>query len=83
MTPCKLELGILSKLDFCCGNFEKWPKPISRHNIFSDNIVNIIHRSPLINIVPLMESSAGARGPILAHGLYVSIINQDVNKNKI
>ena len=83
MIPCKLELEILSKLDFRCGNFEKWPKLISRPNFFSGNIVNIIHRSPLINMVPLMESSEGARGPILAHRLPVSIINQDVNKNKI
>ena len=34
-------------------------------------------------MVPLMESSGGARGPILAHGLPLSIINRDVNKNKI
>ena len=47
---------------------------------FSGNIVNIIHRSPLIKMVQLMQSSGGARGPILAHGLPVSIINQDVNK---
>ena len=32
-------------------------------------------------MVPLLESSGGVRGPILAHGLPVSIINQDVNKN--
>ena len=32
-------------------------------------------------IVPLLESSGGARGLILAHGLPVSIINQDVNKS--
>ena len=50
---------------------------------FSGNIVNIIHRSPLINMVPLMKSSEGARGPVLAHGLPVSIINRNVNKNKI
>ena len=47
---------------------------------FSGNIVNIIHRSPLIKMVLLVESSGGARGPILAHGLPVSIINQDKNK---
>ena len=34
-------------------------------------------------MVQLMESIGGARGPILAHGLPVSIINQDVNKNKL
>ena len=34
-------------------------------------------------MVQLMESGEGARGPILGHGLPVSIINQDVNKNKI
>ena len=50
---------------------------------FSGNIVNIIQSSPLIKMVPLVESSGGAWGPILAHGLPVSIINQDVNKNKI
>ena len=50
---------------------------------FSGNIVNIIH-SPLIKMVPLVESSGGARGPILAHGLLpVSSITQDVNKYKI
>ena len=47
----------------------------------SGNIVNITPRSPLIKMVPLVESSGGARGPILAHGLLpVSIINQDKNK---
>ena len=50
---------------------------------FSGNIVNTIHKSPLIKMVPLLESSGGSRGPILAHWLPVSIINQDVNKNKI
>ena len=45
---------------------------------FSGNIVNIIHGSPLIKMAPLVESSGGAWGPILAHGLLpVSIINQD------
>ena len=83
MILCKLELKILSKLDFRCGNFVKWPKPLSRPNFFSGNIVNIIHRSPLIKMVSLMESSGGTRGPILAHGLLVAIINQDVNKNTI
>ena len=52
-------------------------------HFFSGNIVNIIHRSPLVNMVQLRESSEGAPGPILAHGLPVPIINQDVNKNKI
>ena len=51
---------------------------------FSGNIVNIIHRSPLIKMVPLVESSGAARGPILAHGLLpVAIINQDEHKNKL
>ena len=77
MILCDLELEILSKLDFHCSNFEKWPKPISRPQFFSGNIVNTIHKSPLIKMVPLLESSGGARGPILAHGLPVSIINQE------
>ena len=47
----ELELEILSKLDFRSDNFEKWPKP----QFFSGNIVNIIHKSPLIKMVPLME----------------------------
>ena len=48
---------------------------------FPGNIVNIIHRILLIKMVPLVESSGGAGGPILAHGLLpVSIINQDKNK---
>ena len=35
-------------------------------------------------MVPLVGSSGGARGPILAHGLLpVAIINQDKNKNKL
>ena len=34
-------------------------------------------------MVPLMEITEGARGPILAHGLPVSIINKDVNKNTV
>ena len=51
---------------------------------FSGNIVNTIHKSPLIKMVPLLESSGGgARGPIPARGLPVSIINQDVNNNTI
>ena len=83
MILCKLELGILSKLDFRCGNFEKWPKLLSRPNSFSGNIVDNIHRSPLIKMVPLMESSGDARRPILAHGQPVSFITQDVNKKKI
>ena len=72
----------MSKLDFRCGMlFKKWLKSISRPNFFSGNIVNIIHRSPLINMVPLMESSGDAQGPILVHGLLpVSIINQDKDK---
>ena len=52
-------------------------------HFFSGYIVNIIHRSPLIKMVPLMESSGGARELFLAHGLLMSIINQDVNKNII
>ena len=48
---------------------------------FSGNIVNITNRSPLIKMVPLVESSGDARGPILAHGLLpVSITNQDKKK---
>ena len=47
---------------------------------FSGNIVNIIHRIPLIKVVPLVESSGGARGPILAHGLRPVAI---INKNKL
>ena len=57
MILCDLDLEILSKLDFRCDNFEKWPKPISRPNFFSGNIVNTIHKSPLM--VPLLESSGG------------------------
>ena len=34
MILCKLELDMLSKLDFRCGNFEKWPKPLARPNCF-------------------------------------------------
>ena len=36
-------------------------------------------------MVSLVESSGGARGPILAHGLLlpVAIMNQDVNKKKL
>ena len=34
-------------------------------------------------MVPLVESSWGARGPILAHGLPVSIIDPDKNKNRL
>ena len=63
MILCKLELDIFSKLDFRCGNFEKWPEP----KFFSGNIVNTIHKSRLIKMVPLIKSSGGARGPILAH----------------
>ena len=83
MILCKFEQEILSKLDFRCSNFEKWPKPLSRTNFVSGNIVNIIPRGPMIKMVPLMESSGGAREPISAHRLHVAIINQDVNKNKI
>ena len=51
---------------------------------FSGNIGNIIHRSPLIKMVPIVESSGGTQGPILAHGLLlVKIINQDRNTNKL
>ena len=42
-------------------------------------LANTIHRSTLIKMVPRMESSGNARGPILAHGLPVSI---NVYKNK-
>ena len=63
--------------------FEKRPEPIAPQ-FFSGNIVNIIHRSPEIKLVPLVESSGGAQGPILAHGLLpVGIINRDRNKNKL
>ena len=80
MILCKLELDKFSELDFRCGNFVKWPKPLSRPNFFSGNIVNIIHRSPLIKWYHSWRVVArGTRGPILAHGLPVSIINQDVN----
>ena len=82
MILCKLELDILSKLTFWLWHaiLKNWPKPIS-HPFFSGNIVNIIHRNPLIIMVPLVESSGCARGPILAHGLLpLSIINQDKNK---
>ena len=35
-------------------------------------------------MVPLVESSGGTRGPILAHRLlHVAIENQDKNKNKL
>ena len=35
-------------------------------------------------MIPLVESSGGARGPILAHGLLpVAIINQDKHTNKL
>ena len=33
-------------------------------------------------MVPLMESSGGARGPFLAQKIPVSIINQNVNEKK-
>ena len=56
MILCQLELDILSKLDFYGGNFEKWPKPHMTH-IISGNIANIIPRSPLNKMVPLMEGS--------------------------
>ena len=39
-----------------------------RAPFFSGNIVIIIHKSPLIKMVPLMESSGGALEPIQAHG---------------
>ena len=65
MILCKLELEILLKLDFPCGmQFLKMAVP----QFFSGNIVNIIHRSLLSKMAPLVESSGGARGPILAHG---------------
>ena len=83
MILCKLELDILAKLDFRCGMQVRIKIRISCPNFVSGNVVNIIHRSPLIKMVPIVESS-GARGPILAHGLLpVSIINQDKNKNKL
>ena len=81
--PCKLELDILSKLDFRCDNFEKWPKPILSPNFCSGNIVNITHRSPLIKIVPLVESSEGGGGGTRTNSGPWTIINQDVNKKKI
>ena len=56
--------------------FSWWPKPISCTKV--DN-ANNIPRKPLIQI----KSGGGAWWPNLAHGLPVSIINQDINKNKI
>ena len=84
MILCKLKLEILSKLDFCCGmQFEKMAETHIAPQFFSGNIVNITHRSPLIKMVPLVESSGGARGPILAHGLLCVNYKSRKNKNKL
>ena len=62
-----LEVEIGPKLYFHGGHFEKWPKPISRPNCFSDNIANtvIIPRRALNKMVPLMEGSDGGGGGVL------------------
>ena len=76
---CQLEVEILPKLDFHGGHLKKWLKPISRTKVIFRNIANNIPRKPRIQT----KSGGGAWLPILAHGLPVSIINQDMNKNKI
>ena len=55
------------------GHFEKWPKRAVSPRFFFGNIANIIPRSPLKKMIPLMEDhgwgGGGAWGPPLAYGL--------------
>ena len=80
MILCKLELDILSKLDFRCGNFEKWHKAISRP-IFS--LVTSLISFTWVPWSKWWWGRGGTRGPILAYGLPVPIINLDVKKKKL
>ena len=79
MILCQLEVEILLKLDFQGGHLKQWTKLILRPKEIPRNIANNIPRKPLIKMV----RDWGAWWPILAHGLPVSIINEDMNKNRI